>query len=409
MTGKLLLSLAFAAMSAGAQTTQNPASAVTFTSTRVHKPTIDLGFLGPLKTLAVETFTHKPVHLTVKSIAPGGGEAFGPLYTFDRPSGNWHYILNAEAEASTRRFWTAQTRFRMLHPSIFPNTSPGDSILLEFSGRTRDMPLVPFYGIGPNTAKSALTDYRERETTAGLRVIFPVTNWLGLGGNVENIWPDLSRPDGKTIVDTQDRFNEMSAPGISLQPSFFRTSFFLHPYHAYPAEMDSYLVYESFHDNKGSGYSFQRFRADVRYNFYPVLHGGEPHRDNVFSIHGLYEASFTNGTNRVPFYLMNTLGGSGLDNQATLRGFSDLRFRAPNLLLFQTEYDKRLYKILGMMAFYDTGHVADTSGKLNFSGMRHSFGFGGTVWLAGRVVFRAYTGLGSGEGIHPFFGIANFF
>jgi len=406
---RFTLILALVAGCGCAQTTQNPASSCAPISPQVQKPTTALDFLGPIKTLATETFTYEPIHLTVKSIAPGGGEAFGPIYTWDHPSGEWHEIFNAEAEASTRRFWSAQTRFRMLHPAIFQNTNPGDSVLLEFFGRTRDMPLLPFYGIGPNTAKTDLTDYRERETTAGLRVIFPLTKWLGAGGNIENIWPDISRPNGATIIDTQDRFTDATAPGIVSQPSFFHTSFFLHPYHRYPEEVDSYFGYESFHDNKGSEYSFQRFRADLRYNFYPVAHGGQPHRDNVLSIRGLYEASFTNGVNRVPFYLMNTLGGSDIDNQPALRGFGDLRFRASNLVLFQTEYDKRLYSALGMMAFYDTGRVANTPGEVSLSGVRHSFGFGGTVWLESRVVFRAYVGLGSGEGVHPFFGIANLF
>jgi hypothetical protein len=397
-----LLPIALIAAAAVAQTTQNPASSTSSVSPEVQKPAINLDFLGPVKTFATDLFTHEPVHLTVKSIAPGGGEAFGPIYTWDHPSGEWHNIFTAEGEASTRRFWGAQTRYRMLHPAIIQNTNSGDSILLEFYGRTRDMPILPFYGIGPRTAKSGLTDYAERETTAGLRVIFPVSKWMGIGGNIENLWPQISRPDGRTIIDSQDRFTDATAPGILQQPSFLHSSFFLHPYHRFPEEIDSYFGFESYHDNKGSGYSFQRLRTDIRYNFYPVSQGGQPHRDNVLSLRGYYEDAFTNGKNRVPFYLMNTLGGSDLDNNASLRGFSDMRFRDTRLLLFQAEYDKRIYSAFGGMAFYDAGRVA--SGDF-----RHSFGFGGTVWLEGRVVFRAYAGLGSGEGVHPFFAIANFF
>lgn len=366
--------------------------------------------LGPLKNIATKVFTGKPVHITAKSIAPGGGEAFGPIYTWDHPSGNWHSIFNAEGEASTRRFWGAQTRYRLIHPSFLQNTASGDSFQLELYGRTRQMPLLPFYGIGPNTAKTSLTDYQERETTAGVRVVNPLTRWLGIGGTFEGLWPDISLPDGKsTVITTQQRFGDGSAPGLFQQPSLLHSSFFLHPFHRDPAEIDSAIGYHYYRDNKGSGFSFHRLRTDLTYTFYPVHHGSQPVRDNYISIRGLYELSFANGRNRVPFYLQSTLGGSDINNQTGLRGFSDMRFRAPNLLLIQTEYDKRLYSAFGMMAFYDTGRVANEPGQLTFSGMRHSFGFGGNVWLEGKVVFRAYVGLGSGEGVHPYFGIANFF
>jgi hypothetical protein len=58
-----------------------------------------------------------------------------------------------------------------------------------------------------------------------------------------------------------------------------------------------------------------------------------------------------------------------------------------------------------VLGFYDTGQVAVNKSDLSFSDMRHSFGFGVSFWAQSKVVFRAYVGLGSGEGIHNFFGI----
>ena len=365
--------------------------------------------LGPLKDVVTKVFTAKPVHITIKSIAPGGGEAFGPIYTWDHPSGDWHSIYTLEGEASIRRFWAAQSRLRLLHPSFFRNTGAGDSFLADFYARTRDMPLLPFYGIGPNTARSSLTNYAERETSVGVRVVNPLTKWFGIGGTFEGLFPDVYLPDRDKAITTQQSFGERGAPGVTNQPSFLHSSFFLHPYHRYPAEIDSNIGYHFYRDNARSGYSFHRLRTDLTYNFYPVHHASQPVRDNVLSIRGLYELSFANGRNRVPFYLQNTLGGSDINNQSGLRGFSDMRFRGPNLLLIQTQYEKRLYSAFGMLAFYDTGRVANEPGQLTFSAMRHSFGFGGNIWLEGKVMFRAYVGLGSGEGVHPFFGIANFF
>jgi len=40
--------------------------------------------------------------------------------------------------------------------------------------------------------------------------------------------------------------------------------------------------------------------------------------------------------------------------------------------------------------------------------MRQSFGFGLSFWAAEKQWFKIYVGLGSGEGVHPYFGIPRF-
>jgi hypothetical protein len=62
---------------------------------------------------------------------------------------------------------------------------------------------------------------------------------------------------------------------------------------------------------------------------------------------------------------------------------------------------------LGILAFYDAGEVVTTASNLNFSDIRQSFGFGLTFWSGEKVSFRAYIGLGSGEGSHTFVAITN--
>lgn len=111
--------------------------------------------------------------------------------------------------------------------------------------------------------------------------------------------------------------------------------------------------------------------------------------------------------NAVPFYLQETIGGSDIDNQPTLRAFKDYRFRAPNLILTQTEYDRRIIGPVGILIFYDAGKVASEADDLSFGNLRQGAGGGLSVFAGGKVVFRVYVGAGSGEGLHPFFGIAN--
>ena len=63
--------------------------------------------------------------------------------------------------------------------------------------------------------------------------------------------------------------------------------------------------------------------------------------------------------------------------------------------------------MVGIVAFYDTGQVALKASDLSFANMRHSYGFGLTFRSGEKVWFRAYVGLGSGEGRHNFFGISD--
>lgn len=75
----------------------------------------------------------------------------------------------------------------------------------------------------------------------------------------------------------------------------------------------------------------------------------------------------------MPFYLQKTIGGSDIDNQPTLRAFKDYRFRGPDLMTVQAEYDRKLCQAcavckegilrsvclhLGLVVAYDAGRVA---------------------------------------------------
>jgi hypothetical protein len=71
-----------------------------------------------------------------------------------------------------------------------------------------------------------------------------------------------------------------------------------------------------------------------------------------------YSASVATDGNAIPFYLQETLGGTDIDNQPTLRAFKDYRFRGPDLMMFQAEYDRKVWKYIGVLVTYDAGQVA---------------------------------------------------
>ena len=362
---------------------------------------------GSFRSCAVDFFTLKPVHPIVKSIVPGGGTGVGLNYTREFPADQWRRKFTTEGAISFRKFWTAESRLSLMHGPFGKSNTAKDSFGLHFYVRSRELPRMPFYGIGPNSSESGVVDFSERRTVIGTNVINPLASWIGVGGALEGIFPDVGGIASPTVRSIEQFYSEAGAPGLTQQPSFVHSEIFLNPHHADPFELDYHIGYNFYHATSGP-YSFRRFRADARHFIYPERSGGQPLRDSVLSIRGVLSLSDTSSSNSVPFYMQETLGGSNIDGDPMLRGFRDYRFRAPDLLMFQVQYDKRLLGPLGALIFYDTGQVATSRGDIDLGRMRHSYGFGMSIWVAAKVVFRAYVGLGSGEGVHPYFGIPTF-
>ena len=87
------------------------------------------------------------------------------------------------------------------------------------------------------------------------------------------------------------------------------------------------------------------------------------------------------------FYLQEIIGGLDIDNQPSLRAFKDYRFRGPDLMTVQAEYDRKMCEAcepckpglirtlcshLGLLLAYDAGKVAFRKTDLDFSGMHQS-------------------------------------
>jgi hypothetical protein len=163
------------------------------------------------------------------------------------------------------------------------------------------------------------------------------------------------------------------------------------------------IGYGLFQDHNTGHYTFRRFSIDGVHTFHPF-----GNNDNIFTIHDHLAISDTSRGNVVPFFMQETLGGSNVNGEPTLRGFADYRFRARDLTLIQVEYDHRVWGPLGLLAFYDTGQAANAASDLSLAKMRNTFGFGTSFWFGNKPWFKIYVGLGSGEGAHPYSGIPYF-
>jgi len=379
----------------------------------------------------------KPVRMSIPtSVVPGGGTAIGAMYVQPLSIHNWaESNVTAEGGSSLREFWYGNIVATLNHRRFGGDWNTArDAFQLQIYAHARGLPLMPFYGIGPHTARSSLTDFKERDVTAGVSVFNPLKSWIALGGGVEYYSTKVGGVHEPGVQSIDGSYNEASAPGMDHQPAFAHYSVFAQPRGSWSrTRITSRAGYEYFED-PGGHYSTRKFRAEYLQKIYPETQsertggpGGstrkQPKYDSVLYIAGRFTAESASSGSAVPFYLEETIGGSDINGVPTLRGFQDYRFRGPDLFVLQTQYERRLLpdsptgsnpstlrKIaggLGILAFYDVGEVALRASDLGFGNVRHSFGFGLTFWSGEKVWFRAYVGLGSGEGAHTFFGVTD--
>jgi hypothetical protein len=106
--------------------------------------------------------------------------------------------------------------------------------------------------------------------------------------------------------------------------------------------------------------------------------------------------------NNVPPYLQPPVGGTDIDSRSDLRSYKDYRFRAPNILSFQTQYERTIKDPVGVLFFMRSARSLWSAAMLT-SAMRHSFGVGVTLRAGASTVLALYYAWGGKEGTHTTF------
>ena len=421
-----------AARPAGAQTAPaNPSPVVGTSDWDQWKSNCSLSseFLKKFVSCASSTFRSRPFHFVAQSIVPGSGVGGGGRYTADlNERSGTQAQLQATSLITIRKFWLAELKYTSLHHVDKDWNTSGEDLGISVWGRNRSLPVMTYYGLGPSTQLNEAAKFSQRETSAVIEITtpFPEVSWLSAGGKIEGLWPNVGGVTGPNVISIQQVYNEQTAPGLTTQPFTMHEQIYLRPHKRFLErfQVDANVGYNFFEDTSTGHYSFRRFETTVQQRFFPEKkkHGGVIEQ-NYFSVLWKYSVSDTSAGNAVPFYLQETLGGTDIDNLPSLRAFHDYRFRGPDLMMVQAEYDRKLCQEcapcqqgvirtvcshLGLVFAYDAGKVALRKSDLDFSGMHHSFGGGVAIYLGKDVIFRMAVALGGGEGVHPYFGVANF-
>jgi hypothetical protein len=199
-------------------------------------------------------------------------------------------------------------------------------------------------------------------------------------------------------------------------------------------QLNYFANFQQFFAPSSSQYSFRRWTTDLTHTFFlygytksaplntdtngpdecaptnekcpPILSppGSRSHNLNgSINLRLLLSESITSGTSTVPFYFQQTLGGADIDGAPSLSSYQDYRWRAPNVLLLQQDFEHSVWGPFGFRFLTDQGRVALTRGDIGFDHLKHSFATGLTLRAGGFPMVYIMFAWGGHEGDHTIF------
>lgn len=248
-----------------------------------------------------------------------------------------------------------------------------------------------FYGVGNDQPKNYVEKYgveypRLRVTAlkkltkhfyAGLRYAFDNYSLFNLDTTGQLVKNDISGSKGGIVS------------GFGAVTVYDTRDYIFYPSRGFYGEL---VVYR---DDKATGSSFNYTRIALDATKYLS------YKENILALN-LYSIF---ADSDLPFFQMGNLGG-----MKKMRGFYEGRYRDNNLLVFQAEYRRHLFWLLGFTLFADAGQVAKRYDAFNNKNWRYTYGGGLRLTLdkAQRINLRIDAAIGNKQ-ILPYFTIGEAF
>jgi hypothetical protein len=407
---------------------------------------------------AYTLFTDHPLHIAAGSMPPQNGFGLGAAYVATRNTKNWRLSWNADAVGATSGAWRAggylklvHTPFEPVHVTIPTPTAPGEQPAKPKKHEVRIHPYTVFnlyaqavslnklyfFGLGNNSSLANKSQFGMTQTFVGGNVTKPVYEWpsisklnLSLFGEINGRFVSIRNESSSTVPSIYSVYNDATAPGLSSQPTFvqFGQGVRIKPVIGDHLELNYAGSFQEFVAPSNSGNTFERWNVDLNHTFY--LYGysesgpktstmtgpdecapsGEkcPSVSRSRNLNGsigvrLFLSESMNSVSKVPFYFQQTLGGQDINSSLALGSYQDYRFRAPNLLLLQENFEHSIWGPFGVKFVADQGRVALTRDDLGFSHLRHSYAGGLTLRAGGFPMVSMMFAWGGPEGHHNIF------
>ena len=392
-------------------------------------------------------FTGQPLHIAMGSIAPQDGFGAGLAYVGHHDTDDWSTSWSADAIGSNNGSWRAGFFVKFVDTHLKPATpvfGTGSAEATDFPVYTEQpvfnlyaqsisLNKLTFFGEGPLTTTAGRSFFGMTEHIVGGNLIRPVYERLNVGvyGEVNGRAVDIRPSRGQPSPSIEQVYTSITAPGLNNQPFFLQlgVGVRMRPSTSKGLLHFNYdLAYRPFIDVSGSGFSFQRLTVDLyqeislhHTNMRVARDTNDPNNclidptaerprcpkvtsrtlEGRLGLRAFTSLSMTPGGDNVPFYFQPTLGGTDLNGNSALSSYQDYRFRAPNILLFQENFEHSIGRLpFGFTFRADQGKVALTRGDLGSNHWRHSYAAGLTLRAGGFPQVYLLFAFGGQEGTH---------
>ena len=408
-----------------------------------------------------ELFTDHPLHIAAGSMPPQNGFGLGAAFVWSQNTENWRMSWDVDAVGATSGAWRTGIYMKLIHTPpvvikpIIPSSGAGLDASSSKKGNKSTLAVHPytvfnlyaqsislnklnFFGLGNSSSLAGASVFGMSQTILGVNVIKPVFELpavrklnLALLAEVNGRLVSIRGEGGQSVPSIQMLYTNATAPGLNSQPGFIQLGegFRIKPVIADYFQLNYLANFQQFFAPSSSRNSFLRWTVDLDHTFYLYGHtqaapqntdthgpdscapAGEncppvPKTRNLngsIGVRLLISESINSATSVVPFYLQQTLGGQDINSSLSLGSYQDYRFRAPNLLLLQENFEHSIWGPFGVKFVADQGRVALTRGDLGFSHLRHSFAAGLTLRAGGFPMVSMMFAWGGTEGHHNIF------
>jgi outer membrane protein assembly factor BamA len=320
----------------------------------------------------------------IGNITTGSGFSFGPGYRYPRWFGG-QLEFSTFAAASFSHYWMLDARLQA------PRLADG-KVGVGVHAQRYDFPKEDFFGLGPDSSRDDEVIYGLRNTVFGGYGTVRPMSWLNLTAGVDYYSPHIDAISEEESLLTV--FSPADAPGVLVQPDFFRYSGTVEVNNRFPLGNPRRggryaITYHRYDDSELDLFSFNRVDIDLQ-QYVPLVKDRR-----VLALHARAVMTDPDAGAEVPFYFQPTLGGPD-----DLRGFRHFRFRDRNTLLFQAEYRWEIFTAVDGAIFYDIGKVAPRRQDFNLSEFERDFGIGFRFGTSNGVFLRVEGAFGSAAGAH---------
>lgn len=322
------------------------------------------------------------------SFTSGGGVGFGGGVRARTNNGQLAFDLSGAASLKG---------YKVVDATVAAPKLARGRLSLEGALQWTDFTEQDFFGLGGASRLDDRTSYRIEAVDISETLRYRPTSWLSLGHRSGYLRPDVRPGHDTRLPSIEDRFTDSTAPGLDAPPRLGYSALFVdidHRDRLRNTRSGGHYRFElgMYRDATNNGFDFNRMDIEALHVF-PIFDA----KRNIALRVMVSEVDPDEAGDRVPFFLMPTIGGS-----TTLRGYRDLRFRDAALVLFNAEYRWEALSGIDLALFFDAGDAASEWDGLAANGLKTSWGMGVRVHTDRRVFFRIDVGAGGGEGPRVF-------